>query len=414
MGCAIERIISIKIIFTLTKMTRFLDERVDTIISHVLHGKTIRSEEYTMTDHQGQNALLRYIRKTTRMTPPQKLCERVKIFIEYGFNPYQPNDDGICALTILFFRISRDGSPHDDIIFTCIQSLVLTYPPAIHKLSKHVTHPLRLAYSIIDHYPTTNEQLMMLRRRLVVFLLTRLRWKLDVNDLVDLLLDGIKNQLYDFIDPILSSRFSTFSHHVKTKIVNALLEERMEHQPQEMDDLDNKMLARVLKTYSHPHTKIVCRIAIHGDVSAFSLLLPLVHRRNILLATYLRQTLCQASIHILQEFFRTHTRLDDIHVLHRLIESDCTHVVTMLYMNHAVTKRQLLQCLDTFQDTDVRKRKLMKLLERSQILSRFAQASLVSVQRHRRTHQNMTHNQIEKQVMNMDNPNVLKQLAEFL
>jgi hypothetical protein len=395
-------------------MARFLDEQVDTIISNVLHGKTIHPKDYAMTDHQGQNALLRYIRQTTRMTPPQKLCERVIMFIQYGFNPYQPNDDGICALTALFFRLSRHGSPHDEIFFTCIQSIVLLFPPIVHKLSKDVMHPLQLVFSMIQHFPTANEQLMVLRRRLVIFLLTRLRWKLDMNNLVDLLLDGINKQLYDFTDPILSTRFATFSHHIKTKIVNALLEERMQHEPHEMDDLDNKMLARVLRTYSHPHIRMVYKIALHGDVSAFSLLLPLVHTRNSLFATYLRQTSCRASLPILHVFFDKHTRLEDTHVLHQLIESECLVIVRILYMNHAITKRQLLQCLETFHENDMRKRKLMKLIERSQILSRFAQASLTDVQRHRRLHQHSTKNKIVKQVMNMNNPDTLKELAEFL
>jgi len=397
-------------------MSTFLDERVDEIISKVLQRKPLSPDEIVATDQRGQTALVRYIRKTSRMTPPLKLIHTVKLFVIDGFDPYQPNDDGLCSITVLFFKISRDGSRivQDKMLSEAIQSIVLKYPPP-RKLPRHFLYPLAVLFSILALHPTNDQRLMVLRRKLVIFFFTRFPVQLETTKIIDMLMTGIRQQIYDFIDPILSKSYTSFSKRDQARLLLAVLKERLEHAPEEMDDLDNMILQQMLRYSRGVPNDIVVSVARHGDVAALNLILPVLvqQSKNSVLNTLLLHERGNTEVGpaVLYAFCHNRARLENNDTLHLLIERKRIDLVIFLYVNHAISKKQLKLCLETFAQTHTGRRRIQQVLEKSDVLSRFAQASTQQVHQHR-TRIGMSQG-VFKSVTQMK-PDTLKQLSQFL
>jgi hypothetical protein len=230
-----------------------------------------------------------------------------------------------------------------------------------------------------------------------------------------MLMTGIRKQTYDFIDPILSKGYRLFSKRDQARLLLAVLKERLVHTPDQMDDLDNMMLEEMLRHSRDVPNDQVVAIARHGDVAALNLILPLLstQSRNSILNTFLHTERGDTEVGptILHAFFHTRARLENNDTLHLLIERERIDIVIDLYINHAISKKQLKTCLETFAETHAGRRRLQRVLEKSQVLSRFAEANTRQVQQHR-ARLGMKQG-VFKSVTQMK-PDILKQLSQFI
>lgn len=390
------------------------------IVSKVVEGKEkIESHEITAVDQKGQNALMCFLRRVRNDIPPEVVYNTMLKFLNIGFDLYQSNDDGICALTLLFFKISRDASriDFDNEYYRYITHLIQKYRYP-RKPSRNLLHPLKVLSRIFADHPTDNPDLARVRYGIVRFVFKYTSSVLDDEEITEMIVDGIQRQNYDFIDPIIRYYFGTFDKRMQSVIAHAFVRERMSHDVEMSDEMDNSLLKHIVKWFHDIDFDLLLAAAVREDDAFLKLVIPRVSKetRSRLLREYLSGESCDAEMKIINIFLKCGVRINDADLLDTLFRDGCGHIIKRLYGGHAVSKKLLDESIRRCEPTNPTGQELQKFLTRSRLMTRLAQASPQTIERHRvKTKTRHTHsNPVLTQVLGVNNPDILKSLSEFI
>lgn len=401
-------------------MTVYISERMKKIIAKVLEGREeIKREEIVAVDQKGQNALMLFLRRARVDIQPEVVYNTMIRFLNQGFDLYQPNDDGICALTLLFFRISRDASriDFDNEYYRYITHLIQRYryprrPP------RNLLHPLLVLSRIFADHPTDNPDLARVRYGVVRFVFKYTSSVVDGDEIKEMIVDGITRQNYDFIDPILRYFFKSFDKRMQSVIANAFVRERMSHSVDMSDEMDNSLLRHIIKSFHDIDIDLVFAAALREDVELLKLVVPRISKatRSQLLHDYLSAESCDAEKKIISIFLRAGARVNDARVLDALFRDGCGDIIKRLYSGHGVTKKLLDESLRRCGSTNPARHDVLEFLTRSVLISRLAQGSPQTIGKHRtktKTRHRPSHPVFEH-VLGVNNPDILRSLSEFI
>jgi hypothetical protein len=401
-------------------MAKYISDRMKKIVSKVVEGKEkIESHEIVAVDQNGQNALMSFLRRVRNDIPPKAVYNTMLKFLNHGFDLYQPNDDGMCALTLLFSKISRDASriDFDNEYYRYITHLIQVhhYP---RKPPRNLLHPLVVLSRIFADHPTDNPDLSLVRYGIVRFVFKYTSSVLDDEEITEMIVDGIQRQNYDFIDPIIRYYFGTFDKRMQSVIAHAFMRERMSHDIEMSDEMDNSLLKHIIKSFHDIDFDLLLEAAVKEDDAFLKLVIPRLSKetRARLLREYLSSESCDAETKIINIFLKCGVRINDADLLDTLVRDECGHIIKRLYGGHAVSKKLLDESIRRCGPTNPTGQQLQKFLTRSRLMTRLAQASPQTMERHRvKTKTRHTHsNPVLTQVLGVNNPDILKSLSEFI
>lgn len=359
-------------------MVSLTNTQVQNIVRKVIRKQELPSSANVFVNDKGENGLAVYIRSTSALTPAPLFMKNISLFLQHGFNLYQPDHRGTYPFLLLLQKLRTNPSSwiKGNAYLFFLRDILIKYPPPVSRYRQPVLlHPLVRLYGFIVQNDKEKENLY---RNAVSLITLYFPLALERGMLMDFLKESIRKGHYEFYFPILmKDRYPSLEPPDFYQILSWLVKDRSRFQ-NTLDDTDDELLKNVMSHTDWETPDFLFTVVTYEDYRALRMIFPLIKtssNRTLVLDYYLSRPCDEIDMNLLNDLLKTKTRTRRFEIIAQLLDMNCLGVLRVLYDHGVLNKKTILRALEENKEnpSNASVRYLEEILERDRFLTRLRQ-----------------------------------------